>query len=70
MSVTIEKIMTLPSLRRARVLAGKSCMDRIISAYWSGRETEKRLAINGYVRYNDPIGRQPTAGLRAQDGWR
>lgn len=32
MSVTIEKIMTLPSLRRARVLAGKSCMDRIISS--------------------------------------
>lgn len=32
MSVTIEKIMTLPSLRRAKVLAGKNCMNRIISS--------------------------------------
>lgn len=32
MSVTIEKLMTLPSLRRAQVLAGENSLDRIISS--------------------------------------
>lgn len=32
MSVTIEKILTLPSLRRARVLAGRQSLDRIVSS--------------------------------------
>lgn len=32
MNVTVEKIMTLPSLRRAKVLAGKNCMERIVSS--------------------------------------
>ncbi len=48
MSVTIEKILTLPSLRRARVLAGKNCMDRIISSisvleYSNTTETQQEL---------------------------
>lgn len=32
MSVTIENILTLPSLRRARVLAGRQSLDRIVSS--------------------------------------
>ncbi len=48
MSVTIEKIMTLPSLRRAKVLAGKNCLDRIISSisvleYSNTTETQREL---------------------------
>lgn len=48
MSVTIENILTLPSLRRARVLAGRQSLDRIVSSisvleYADTTETQDQL---------------------------
>ena len=48
MSVTIENILTLPSLRRARVLAGRQSLDRIVTSisvleYADTTETQHEL---------------------------